>query len=327
MAVRLAPRARIRWLLRVSEYPFRGVVTKVTAAGAALTLALGACAPKREEPPARQILVEGVADERARLIETRDRDPKSIDARVALGEVYYRSAREFLDLERDEERYLIFLSQSVDEFLAAVELDPTDDRPHFYLAMMNVYQGEIDKALRGFRNALKLRPGPIGHTNLAEIFIYMGRLDEARRWNEAGQRMGAPRGAVLFNEMLMAWRAGDLEETRKLFATLRDYHPDAVRTINVARLPHPPREFEGFARYCCRSPACGPYLSDACQGLGIAVEDPELSAEAALKELRIEIEKTRRLREIYRQRKELEIEIEVPPAPEDAEPAGAQEQP
>ena len=37
------------------------------------------------------------------------------------------------------------------------------------------------------------------------------------------------------------------------------------------------------------------------------------SESATLKQLRIEIEKTRRLREVYRQRKELDVEIEGAP--------------
>jgi len=74
------------------------------------------------------------------------------------------------------------------------------------------------------------------------------------------------------------------------------------------------KEFEDFAGYCCRSPACGPYLRDACHDLSFEVHDRELSKEAILKELRIEMEKTRRLNELYEQRKELKIEIEPPEA-------------
>ena len=144
-----------------------------------LPIAMSACAPGGGAPE-RHVLVEGIADERARLEHERDGDPSSIDARIALGEVYYRTAREFLDLEHDEERYLIFLALSVDEFVSAVELDPADDRPHFYLAMMDVYQGDIQKALRGFDNALTLEPSGLAYTNIAEIFVYMDQIDKPR---------------------------------------------------------------------------------------------------------------------------------------------------
>ena len=101
---------------------------------------------------------------------------------------------------------------------------------------------------------------------------------------------------------------------RSRFQTLKNQHPEMVRNINVARLPKAPEEFEDFAGYCCRSPACGPYLRDACHDLSFEVHDRELSKEAILKELRIEMEKTRRLNELYEQRKELKIEIEPPEA-------------
>ncbi len=286
----------------------RNAATALLLAGAWV-----ACA-EPEKPAGRQILIEGIADERARLEDTRDLDPASIDSRIALGEVYYRTAREFLDLERDEERYLLFLSRSVDEFVAAVELDPEDNRPHFYLAMMEAYRGDLDKALRGFRNALALQPSGVAYTNIAEIFIYMDRLTEAESWNDRGLRNGAPASAMMFNDMLMAWRRGDLEAAETIFGKLRDLYPEAVATINVARLPFPPERFVQFARYCCRSPACGPYMLEPCAGVGVTVEDHKLSADNALKELRIEMEKTRRLREIYRQRRELEVVIEGAPS-------------
>lgn len=279
-----------------------------------LPIVMVACTPSAG-PRERQVLIEGLSDERARLEGERQRSPSSIDARIALGEAYYRTAREFLDLERDEEGYLNFLALSVDEFVEAVELDPADNRPHFYLAMMDVYQGDIDKALRGFENALSLEPSGVAYTNLAEIFVYMNQLAKAQTWNEKGSRNRAPASAVLFNNMLIAWRQNDLSESERIFEQLRDRYPEAISTINVARLPHPPGRFKTFASYCCRSPACGPYMRDPCQSLGLTVEDRELSAAAALKQLRIEMEKTRRLREVYRQHKELEVKIEgAPPA-------------
>ena len=76
-----------------------------------------------------------------------------------------------------------------------------------------------------------------------------------------------------------------------------------------------PGRFEDFAGYCCRSPACGPYLEDACRELSLDVKRRELSEEAVRKELVIEMEKQRRLRRVYEQRKELDVEVEQPPDP------------
>jgi hypothetical protein len=58
-------------------------------------------------------------------------------------------------------------------------------------------------------------------------------------------------------------------------------------------------------------------MKDACRSLALDVREREISKEAVLKELRIEMEKQRRLRKVYEQRKELEIEVEGAP-PRDA---------
>jgi tetratricopeptide (TPR) repeat protein len=280
-----------------------------------LVLAGGACALGGNVSRAQREL-EGGNLEGAREILERERDehPSSADVRVALGEVYYRIARDALDRERDEARYLDHLERSVGEFVTAVELDPRDDRPHFFLAMMDTYRGDAREALRGFALVKRLRPTGIAYTNIAEIWVYLGKPDTAQEWNDLGLKKGAPYGAVLFNDMLIAWQAGDLAQARRTFARLREHHPDMLSTINVAPVPEAPRSFEDFAGYCCGSPACGPYLDDACHELSLEVQQRELSAEAARQELRIEMEKQRRLRQVYEQNKELEIEIEREPA-------------
>jgi hypothetical protein len=146
----------------------------------------------------------------------------------------------------------------------------------------------------------------------------MGELNKAQTWTDLGIKKGAPYGVGLFNDMLIAWKRGDLEEARQCFAELQATDPEQLRTINVARLPRAPRRFEDFAGYCCSSPACGPYMTEPCKALALEVHQQELSKEAALKELRIEMEKRRRLQKVYQQRKELEIQIEPESEPESA---------
>ena len=86
-----------------------------------LVLAAAACAPGgpvgRAQAQASAGDLEGA---RVELERERDRKPGSVDARVALGEVYYRIARDALDREHDEARYLAFLERSVGEFLTAL---------------------------------------------------------------------------------------------------------------------------------------------------------------------------------------------------------------
>jgi hypothetical protein len=56
-------------------------------------------------------------------------------------------------------------------------------------------------------------------------------------------------------------------------------------------------------------------MRDACRDLDLEVQEREVSEEAVLRELRIEMERTRRLRKVYEQRKELDVEIEGPAEP------------
>ena len=288
----------------------RGVASLVV-----LALALLSCTNATVQHAERLVSNGDLEGARVALEAERQREPEDVDVRVALGEVYYKLARNELDSLGDETAYLVYLERSVDEFVSALEIDPKDDRPHFYLAVMDAYRGDLPQAMRGFQNTRRLAPTGIAYTNIAEIYVYMGHRGKSRYFNALGLRKGAPKSAVIFNEMLLKWKEGDVDGARSRFRTLKNQHPEMVRNINVARLPTAPEEFEDFAGYCCRSPACGPYMRDACHDLSLEVHDRELSKETILQELRIEMEKTRRLNELYEQRKELKIEIEPTEAP------------
>lgn len=275
-----------------------------------LLLLVQACAPQEGLKEARSALrTNDLATARALLERDQKRSPRSVPVRVELGAVYYRSARDALDWDGDEGRYLAFLEKAVDEFVRAAALDPKNPKPHFYLAMIDVYRGDLEGALRGLRNARRLGYGPVGETNLAEANIYAGKPVEASRWNEEGRQDGAGLGPVTFNEMLMEWSAGDLTAARASFQLLHIQYPEEIRTINVAPLPTMPQSFEEFAGYCCASPACGPYLEHACAALSLPVKHRKISKETLLKELRLEMQSQRRLREIYKQHKKLDIEV------------------
>jgi tetratricopeptide (TPR) repeat protein len=277
---------------------------------APLVLALAACAPKGLEEARSALRTNDLPTARRLLEADRERYPNSVPVHLELGEVYYRSARDALDWDDDEGSYLAYLEKSVDEFVRAAALDPKNPQPLFFLAMIDVYRGDIDSALRGLRNTRKLGFGAVGDTNLAEGYVYAGNLVEASRWNQEGRLRGAGLGPVTFNDMLMQWSKGDLDGARRSFELLRVEYPEQIRTINAAPLPTEPGSFEEFARYCCGSPACGPYLEKACDALSLPVKHREISNETLLRELRLEMETRRRLQEIYRQRKELEIEVE-----------------
>lgn len=278
----------------------------------AACLAATSCAPKGIDEARSALRTNDLATARRLLERDREAHPDDADVRIALGETYYRSARDALDWDGDEGTYLAYLERSVDEFTTAAALAPARSEPHLYMAMMDVYRGDLESALRGLRNCRRLAPGPIADTNIAEIYIYRGDLVAASRWNQSGLLAGGGLGPVTFNRMLMHWSRGQLREAREAFETLRLHHPEMLRNFNISPVPQTPTRFEDFARYCCGSPACGPYLEHACAAQGLEVLRREVSEETLLKELRIEMEKRRRLRETYGQRKELELEIGDP---------------
>lgn len=297
-----------------------GARPRSLAWGASLALAaLAAAACAGSTPLRRAQAAASVGDlETARrlLEEERRLRPDSVDARIALGAVYYRLARDTLDRGGEEVRYLNYLERSVDEFVTAAELEPRHPDPHFYLAVMDVYRGDPESALRGLENTWRLRRAGIDCTNIGEVHVYLGDLEEARRWSLRGLKQGAGAGPVTFNRMLIDWRAGRLDSARRHFELLWSQYPQMLSSINAAPLPREPDSFEEFAGYCCASPACGPYLEEACRDLGLEVSVRKISEEAVLQELRIEMEKRRRLQRIYQGRKELEIQVEEPePAP------------
>ncbi len=296
--------------------------TAILAAAALASLWLAACSSGPGYPVLERERIESgdLEGARAALEQRVQRQPNSFDARLTLGEVYYLLARDALDRTKDEKLYLHYLERSVDLLTSAAALVPSNDQPHLYLAAIDAYRGDLLGMIRGLQNCTRLAPYGISYANLAEGFVYKGDLEAARRWNSFARRRGVPPGSVAFNEMLMYWREGNLDRARKRFALLKSQYPSYLSTINMARVPVAPRRFEHFAEYCCGSPACGPYMADACAGLGFEVADRDVSQEAILEELRIEIEAKRRLRKIYEQRKDLHVTVgeedeEAPPAP------------
>jgi Flp pilus assembly protein TadD len=276
-----------------------------------LVLAPATCAQPSGLREARSALRTNDLPTARRLLEAdRERSPRDVEVLLTLGQVYYRSARDALDWDGDEGRYLYYFERAMDALVSAAQLAPEDPDPHLYLATIDLYRGDLESCQRGLRNVRRLAPGPIADTNIAEGYIYAGDLAEASRWNQAGRLAGSRPGPVTFNEMLAHWSAGDVAAARHAFEILRVQSPDSLRTINMAPLPTMPRSFEEFAGYCCASPGCGPYLEHACAALSLPVKYREVSNETLLEELRVEMESRRRLREVYRQRKELELGAE-----------------
>ena len=68
--------------------------------------------------------------------------------------------------------------------------------------------------------------------------------------------------------------------------------------------------FHDFTAYCCSNHTCGPHMGKACERMQLAVKERRLRDETLRQELVIEMERRRKLQEIYEGRRDLQIEIE-----------------
>ena len=246
----------------------------------------------------------------AELEKKRDRSPRSVDARDELGQAYYQRARTALDEERFSD-YQRDLGKALDEWIEALRLDPESSGSHTWMGIVAVYQGDLDRALRSFANARKLNPQSwASYTNIAETMIYRGKLDAARKFLRRGERLRADPAIVEINLCLLEWRKGDIDDARYHFQEAYHLSPEAVNTWNEAPISDPLRTFDDLTRYCCGSPSCGPYMGEACKKSNLEVTRRVVPEEVARQELVLEMERRRKLREIYERRRDLGVEVE-----------------
>jgi tetratricopeptide (TPR) repeat protein len=281
---------------------------------AALLAPLWLGAAHAEEPPAPDDA------EIARLEKARDRSPRDEDTRLELGSAYYQRARLALD-RKDFTAYERYLGQAMDEMVESLRLDPESPSPHTSMGIVAAYQGNLDRALQSFANARRLEPRAwTAYTNLAETLIYRGSpRSDVEKWLERGERLGANPAVSELNLCLVSWRDGNLEAAERHFKRVRRMDPSVLESWNSAPVPKPIESLTDLMSYCCGSPACGPYLAEACKTSSLEVAVREIPEEVARRELVIEMERRRKLNEIYEKRKDLEIEVErpeeTPPAP------------
>jgi tetratricopeptide (TPR) repeat protein len=254
--------------------------------------------------------------ELGRLEQERDRRPNDAERRQTLGEAYYRSARRALD-EGDFADYESYLGKAMDEVLESARLDPESASPHIFMGIVAAYQGDLDRTLQSLANARRLAPRAwTSYTNIAETMIYRGSpRRDVEVWIDRAERLGASSAVVELNLCLVAWRDGSLEGAERHFQRVQRLDPKVLESWNVAPVPKPIETLADLMSYCCGTPACGPYLADACKESKLEVARREIPAEVARRELVVEMERRRKLNEIYSQRKDLEIEVEKPVEP------------
>ena len=283
-------------------------------------LTLAACAAATLGPSVRQARkdVEQGRPEAAvaKLESLRERSPHSFDVRLELGVAYYKLSRKALDADRQED-YTRYLARSLDEVLEAARIDPESPSPHTWMGIISAYQDDLESALGSFKNARKLAPRmSVHHLNIAQIYVYLGELGRARHSVEKSRRLGARGAFVDIVEALAAWRHGDLVEARDLFEQAYALDPEEVNTWDEAPVDKPIESFHDFTTYCCSNHTCGPHMGKACERMQLVVKERRLRDETLRQELVIEMERRRKLQEIYDERRDLQIEIE--PASEPA---------
>ena len=238
--------------------------------------------------------------------------PANFEVRLELGIVYYKLARKALDADQQEE-YVSHLSKSLDEFIEAARIEPESPRPHTWMGIVIAYKDDLDGSLQSFKNALRLDPRqPVAYMNIAQLHLYLGSISRSRNWIEKAKRKGAGGVYVELLEALVAWRQGDMVEARDLFELAYGLSPEDVNTWDEAPVDEPIEGFDDFTAYCCSNHTCGPHMGKACARVQLAVKERELRAETIREELVIEMERRRKLQEIYEGRRDLTIEVESP---------------
>ncbi len=260
---------------------------------------------------ARQDVEAGHPEAAATKLESlREQDPDDFDVRLDLGLAYYMLARKALDEDRQED-YTRYLEKSLDEVVEAARIDPESSRPHTWMGIITAYRDDLPAALIDFKNARRLDPYiPVHHLNIAQIYVYLGELSRAHHSVEKARRLGTRDPLVDIIEALAAWRRGDLIEARDLIDQGYALNPEYFTTWDEAPIDPPIESFQDFAGYCCSNHTCGPHMGNACERMRLAVTERQVRDETVRRELVIEMERRRKLREIYEQRRDLQIEVE-----------------
>ena len=299
--------------------PFR---SGARALGLALALGAALSCSGSSNYAVQEDVRKGDYEGAAKKLEERSKEnPDDFDTHMQLGEAYYLLARKAIDEDKQKE-YIEYLRKAQAEYLAAARIEPDSPQPHTSLGIITAYEGDLNGSETAFRNALRLamedryeRAGGTYYSNLAHISVYQGDLQKARRYLEKGDKTGAPQDEVARISVLLAWKANDMVEARDTFNGAVVLSPAFAETWDGAPLPKKMESFDDFAAACCKNPTCGPYMEHACARERHEVARRQLEAETVKKQLEIEGERRKELKEIYEKNKALDIQIEKDPPP------------
>jgi TolB-like protein len=154
--------------------------------------------------------------------QARELDPEIVEAscwlaRVSAGMVAYGWSD---DAERD-------LHEGSEAALAAVQMDEKNPYAHYALAIISVYYGPLDQAVRAAEKALELSPSfALGYLVLGMARLFAGSPLEATQPLERGLRLNPydPQNFVWYNVLALAYLfSGDARKARE----------NAVRALKV----------------------------------------------------------------------------------------------
>jgi tetratricopeptide (TPR) repeat protein len=241
--------------------------------------------------------------------------PHDFEVRMLIGQSHYKLARKALD-QKDEPAYLRHVERATATFVDAAAMRPADASPHIFLAMIDAYQADMKGALRSLRKAQQLAPGnPISYTNLAQIYIYLDQVNRAETMLDRARDLGGPGPHVEMNEMLAAWKRGDMVDARDLFDVIHGENPEFLQTWDEAPVSGPMESFDDFVAYCCGNPSCGPYMRGPCEKARQEVAEREVTLETLRREQEIARESREKLRRVYTGEREVTIEAEEEAGP------------
>jgi predicted O-linked N-acetylglucosamine transferase (SPINDLY family) len=170
-----------------------------------LWLALGAALA--EQPGQIEESIRCLREARRCLAQAIERDPKSPDARNALGNVLQEEGR---------------LDDAIEQYRAAIAFSPDHAASYNNLGCALVRKGELAEAVGCLREVIRLKPDfAEAHFNLASAHSLAGRRDDAVRSFEAAEKLRPDyppyKGALLFEmQHTCDWsRIGELCESQR----------------------------------------------------------------------------------------------------------------
>ena len=280
-------------------------------AALSLALAVCGCAQDRAMSSIRSDLRADRVDDAVRKVDAlAATTPNNYDVQIALATAHHRAAIRCGN-EHDEAGYVSHVETAFAAYTRASNLDPRRGAPHEGVAALLLYQGDMKGALEELQIARMIEPLDPTHTaNLAQMYVYMGRLSRARALIEQARKAGLHPVFAETVEMLASWREGDLVDARDLFE-LAYQEPKAMR--DFLQDPSSKAEFTSFdemTRYCCGAASCGPHMGDACERMHHEVKQREVAAETLRRERQAALEREKARREVFGGAKQIEIEAE-----------------